>query len=298
MQDEMSDFTKVHTLTNQFEADVLSDALKQAEIPVIVRPFRETAYAEIFVTQKGWGWIMVPHEFEDRAKNIIQSALEDFEAKPLYSDPLEIDPALWKELREANPKNICAYSGTAFSEEAGFYLIPFFNTHLLCFPEQEKVDLENPDIYPVPDFELYLVTLTYLLRARKLEPSGQWIGEKEIPGGEQFFRGLHQFPFGRLLKRFGPDTALLERAARSLGATPVSMGDAAFAFQAFPRVPIALLMWEGDEEFPAAMHLRFDETISKHLPPLDVIWALANVTCRALDHAGQRFLDPEPGGSA
>ncbi len=291
MEDEFTDFTKVHILTNQFEADVLADALRQSEIPVLVRPFRETAYAEIFIPQKGWGWLMVPKKLENKAKSIIQSALEAFEDRPLYTDPLEIDPLLWQELRDADPQAVCANAKVIFHGEERRYAVPFFNTRLLCFPWEENIEIEDPGIYPVLDFELFLVTLHYLLRAQPTEPTGKWISEKEIPGGEQFFRGLHQFLFDPLLQAFGPRMDLLERAARSLGGIPVAMGDAAFAFSPFPKVPVALIYWRGDEEFSPTMHLRFDETIHVHLAKLDVIWALGNVTCEALHHGADNMPD-------
>ncbi len=293
MEDEFSDFTKVHILTNQFEADVLADALRQSEIPVLVRPFRETAYAEIFVPQKGWGWLMVPKDFEKKAKSVIQSALEAFENRPLYTDPMEIDPHLWQELRDADPQVVCANAKVTLHAEQSSYRIPFFTTHLLCFPQEETIEIEDPSIYPVLDFELFLVTLHYLLKAQPLEPTGKWISEKELPGGEQFFRNLHQFPVEPLMDALGSHMDLLENTARRLGGTPVAMGDRAYAFSVFPKVPVALLLWKGDEEFSPSVHLRFDETVHAQLAQLDVIWALGNVACEALHHGAQNALTHE-----
>jgi hypothetical protein len=59
------------------------------------------------------------------------------------------------------------------------------------------------------------------------------------------------------------------------------MADAAFAFQIAPRIPAAVLYWEGDEEFGAEAKLLFDKSISAHLA-LDVIYAMAAGMCKRL----------------
>jgi hypothetical protein len=59
------------------------------------------------------------------------------------------------------------------------------------------------------------------------------------------------------------------------------MADAAFAFSITPRIPVAVLLWEGDTEFPAEAKLLFDRTIAEQLPP-DVIFSLAVEICNRL----------------
>jgi len=43
-----------------------------------------------------------------------------------------------------------------------------------------------------------------------------------------------------------------------------------------------IVLWKGDEEFPAAINVRFDPTIHHHLHTLDTIWAMVNTVCRTL----------------
>ncbi|MEA3358683.1 MAG: DUF3786 domain-containing protein [Thermodesulfobacteriota bacterium] len=57
------------------------------------------------------------------------------------------------------------------------------------------------------------------------------------------------------------------------------LGDAAICLPVFPRVPVILILWEKDDEFPAEVNVNFDATISKHLP-LDCIWAMINVVSK------------------
>ena len=67
------EFVPVLTLHDSFAADVMRDALEKEGIPVLVRSFADTSFDGIFIPQKGWGLILVPKEFLDRAQRIISS---------------------------------------------------------------------------------------------------------------------------------------------------------------------------------------------------------------------------------
>jgi len=70
---------RVTVLDNRFEADVFSDALSKEGIPHLVRSFEDTAYDGIYVSQKGWGEILVYEEHFERAKEIIEEARRGFD---------------------------------------------------------------------------------------------------------------------------------------------------------------------------------------------------------------------------
>jgi hypothetical protein len=44
-----------------------------------------------------------------------------------------------------------------------------------------------------------------------------------------------------------------------------------------PRIPVTLILWLSDEEFPARADLLFDSTCEIHLP-LDILWSIAMMT--------------------
>lgn len=276
-------FVTVHTLSNRFEADMLTQALEQENIPVLVRGFEETAYDGLFIKQKGWGWLQVPEDFEATAREVIARVGPDLERRGLYEDPEEVDPYLWEQLAEANPDAVCVRAMVQYDAASRTYLVPFLNASCACNVAQRTIlPGGSGAAHRSGSFELYLVILHYLLEANAQALSGRWISEKDIPGGELFFRGPHQFPTGPLVKVFGRDRDLFRRAAESLGGAPVPMGDAAYRLWPLPRVPILFVLWEGDDEFEPALHVRFDATVSAQLLTLDTLWALVNVVSRIL----------------
>lgn len=71
-------FIKVETIENQFEADVIKNALENEQIPVMVRSFHDTAYDGIYIPQKGWGIVLVPEEQKEKAREIIAAIKSSF----------------------------------------------------------------------------------------------------------------------------------------------------------------------------------------------------------------------------
>ena len=123
-----------------------------------------------------------------------------------------------------------------------------------------------------------LFSVHYLLNARAIERSNEWVSEKDLPGGATFFRGPHAIPTQLIAKRFGNATDQFERVCRQLQGVPLAMADAAFRFEISPRIPAAVLYWCGDDDFPAESKLLFDRTIKAHCA-LDIIFALAVGIC-------------------
>jgi hypothetical protein len=286
-------FVSVHTLSNRFEADVLLDALKREGIPTFLRSFEETAYDGLFVCQRGWGWIMVPRELSVRALQIIQTLIQDLPTRSIYTDPSELDPMLWDRLRNADPEVTGRNARVAYDPNLAAYVVPFLGAQFLCSPDRESIEFVSGNPFITPDFQFCLALLHYLLEARPQDLSGRWIGEREIPGGELFFRGPHKLPLDPLTAIFGPKPEIFRRAAEEMNGIPVRMGDFAFQFSTLPRIPLLLVLWEGDDEFPPQLLIRFDDTVIVQLPKLDVIYALGNVFSRSIEVCA-KSLDTKP----
>jgi hypothetical protein len=62
-----------------------------------------------------------------------------------------------------------------------------------------------------------------------------------------------------------------------LGGIQAGYGDVAVTIPAFNRVPITLVFWKGDEEFPSNGHILFDSTVLDYLSAEDI-----NVLCQSI----------------
>lgn len=273
-------YIPVYTLANRFEADIVSDVLEKEGVPFWIRSFEETAYDGLFVIQKGWGQVLVPRSGFHQAIRLIYSVLKNSSQKGLYEEPEQVDPSLWEELLAKSADDVCRRANVFFNETTGSYEIPFFSTTLICSPANRTIEFKESLPYNRVDFELALVVLHYLLHAAPQNPTGKWVGEKDIPGGNVFFYGPHQLPTRPLEELFQVDMEYFDRAASILGGLREERGDRAYVFRVFPKVPVMLVFWKGDEEFEPKVNFRFDETIIRHFPVLDQIFALSYVVYR------------------
>jgi len=202
----------------------------------------------------------------------------------------EIDAGYWDELRTLDPGEVCRRSLATYDPVEEAYRIPLLHQEYAIHPFRRSITRET-DLaarshrYGDILFDEALVLIIYLLRAQEIPLAGKQQTEKELPGGETFFRGPHELARGPILKHFGRNMEAFHRAAASSGGQRLDFGDAAFRFQALPRVPLDYILWAEDDEFPARLTIAFDPTVSDHLP-LDVVWALVHLATRRLVEAG------------
>jgi len=191
----------------------------------------------------------------------------------------------WEDLRQKNPGEVCRRTGATYSLERKGYILPVLNQRYLILPDEQKIFCLRGDLCEEEKLRdyFYLMVLLYLLEAKEGEPSSTWISEKEIKGGTTFFRGPHALRVEDLKTALGNAPEAFGRAGKRLGGRELLFGDKAFALMVFPKIPLAYILWKGDEEFPPQITVMFDSTIQKHFA-LDGIWCIvAEVSQRLLD---------------
>lgn len=189
-------------------------------------------------------------------------------------DHCYIDDKLWEDLKNSDIETVCRNSGTSFDTEGNFYRIPVLDTEFAVFPEKKKIE-ELPGFKAINDneVEIYLYLLHYLLGAKDIPLAGKPVADKEIKGGEMFFRGLHALPTEDIINKFGRDTTGFIQAGKRLGGRVSEFGDASIELMAAPKLPVIYVLWAADDEFPASVTYLFDQTIGQFLP-LDVIYGM------------------------
>jgi hypothetical protein len=117
-----------------------------------------------------------------------------------------------------------------------------------------------------------LSILWYLTGAKEIPLSGRLVQPENLKGGQIFFRGTHILPLDKLASRYGKDTEGFIKRGERLGGRRLAHGDTSIELFPFPRIPVVLILWGEDEEFPARADLLFDSTCQLHLA-LDVLWS-------------------------
>jgi hypothetical protein len=106
-----------------------------------------------------------------------------------------------------------------------------------------------------------------------VKPAGEWISYQEVPDGRFYLDAFIRRAKKPLIEAFGQQPDRLIPLAKALyGAIPFDQGDVSILIKAIPMIPVALIMWRGDEEFPPDGNILFDRTVSGFLSAEDIAW--------------------------
>ena len=198
-----------------------------------------------------------------------------------------VHEAHWQRLASLAPGDVCRRSGARYAAASGSYFLPLLDRHVEVDPATRTVrwcdECRRPD--RGPGYNVSLVAVVYLIEAKEIHPAGEWVTAESLRAGAFFFRGPHAVPTAEVAGRFGHDPDAFRRAGNRLGGKPVEWGDACIQVQVLPRIAVRLVLWLGDEEFPARVTMLFDRLVDDHLP-LDVLHGMTrHVTSSLLQTA-------------
>jgi hypothetical protein len=107
--------------------------------------------------------------------------------------------------------------------------------------------------------------LTYLYKADGTPPRDRWLGFRELPDGLFYASAFQGYTGAELIRDLNGDVAAFKTASEKLQGTALGIGDAGYDFQVLPRLKLAVVMWAGDDEFPAQAQVLFQETAAHYL---------------------------------
>jgi hypothetical protein len=199
-------------------------------------------------------------------------------SEPVHS----VHPSLWENLMQADPTEVCRRSGAQFDKATGFYLLDFLQERYRIEPKGRVIEpVAGPIPAGGPSIDLQVILLTYLLSAQELPLADKLVAVGSLKGGKCFFQGPHSFPLDPLIEQYGRDPQGFLDRGLSLGAVQEVYGDVSLRLAALPRVPVVMVLWGADEEFPPRLSVVFDASVDQHLP-LDALYGLVTEICRRM----------------
>lgn len=190
----------------------------------------------------------------------------------------------WDELVAIDTGDVSRRALAFYNEAEKAYELRLLSDDLLVYPEKREVKrVSEPasESDPPPDFNTVLISVHYLLRAQEVPIAGEYIADSQITDGAFFFKGPHALPSWRIEKKWGSDASTFLEKGKLIGGKPIKFGDMGLEFLVLPRVQIAYVLWEADDEFPARSQILFDASAEKHFA-LDVMWAMCNLVTEKL----------------
>jgi hypothetical protein len=183
----------------------------------------------------------------------------------------------WNILRGLKPGDVSRNAAVEYDNAAGIYLLKSYGMDIFIDPEKNTIYSSAPEAALLLDRLGYfsrLSILCYLISSRDIPLSGKLVQPVNLKGGHIFFRGTHVLPLDKLASQFGNDPGGFLKRGRELGGKQMNYGDASVQLFPLPRIPVVIILWQEDEEFPPRTDLLFDSTCEFHLA-LDILWSIA-----------------------
>ena len=139
--------------------------------------------------------------------------------------------------------------------------------YIVGYPE---ISVEEAETGQEPPIAIRILILHYLIKADGTPLADSWVAFRELPDGRVYDAAFRRRANLRLAQTFGSDLDGFVAAAKSLGGTRLTYGDASFLFPMFPRLRLAAVLYLADEEFPASANVLFDAAASHYLPTEDL----------------------------
>ncbi|MCQ2437283.1 MAG: DUF3786 domain-containing protein [Clostridia bacterium] len=109
--------------------------------------------------------------------------------------------------------------------------------------------------------------------------SGRYCPVNSLKGIAQT-SGLGNDLFAQAVKRLSDRPDVLRRSCEQLGGEPYPVGDVAYKLPLFDVLPMVLILWEGDDEFPPAMKMLWDENLLSYMRYETAYYAMAMILDR------------------
>ncbi len=190
----------------------------------------------------------------------------------------------WEILSGIDPSVVSRNASAIYDDANNYYIVRSFCCNFIVKPE-ERIILNNSQqgeilLKKYPYFFIHSC-LRYLIHAKDIPLTGRLIKPANVKGGDLFFRGSHILPLDGLAKRYGENRQSFLKKGDELCAEVLNYGDASVRLLPMPKIPVTLILWLQDEEFPARADLLFDSSCELQVP-IDIIWSIAMMSTLAM----------------
>ena len=187
-----------------------------------------------------------------------------------YGQELAYKLAVSELARVDDLKQLCLKSGAQLKliDSQKVITLEFLNrSYQIRFPDIDVSLVDGKEPVPLRD---KLLILHYLRRAKGSPITNKVITFRELPEGASYFPNFSQRAIRPILDNFGQEPRQLLDAALKLGGHKADYGDASVTINAFSRLAITLVLWQGDDEFAPRGSILFSNTISDYLSTEDI----------------------------
>ncbi len=173
----------------------------------------------------------------------------------------------WEGLAALDSIEVARKSGASYDPGKEEFRLVFLGNEYSI--QASKKSVQDPARHDVKPFMAVLL-LHYLIFAKDIGLEGKLISFRELRGGAVYYNAFQRRAQLPITETFGDNPGALRAAGEHIQATDRNHGDISIEIVVFPKVPVTVIIWEGDEEIPPSSNMLFDASIKELLPTEDV----------------------------
>ncbi len=173
----------------------------------------------------------------------------------------------WKELVGQDYSEVARRSATEFDETERVFKLKFMGDEYLVKPDGRAV-VTADGAFTNPFYAFLIVH--YLIGAKDVPLAGEVISFRELYGGDVYYLAFKNRAIETIRRGFESRPEELVKRGLEMGGEEAGMGDYSVRIPVFPKLPVVIVMWLGDEEVPTSANILFDKTAGEHLHTEDI----------------------------
>lgn len=190
-----------------------------------------------------------------------------------------------KKYRACSLKDMAHCSG--YAVEGSAFLIEFLG-------EQYKVHYPSGKFEAVSNTEerlpvaIQILILRYMANPTTVQNTGKLVSYQELPAGSIYLEPFTHRAIYPLVRSFGSHPDNLKEVVNCLGGKSNGLGDVGVTLRVFPHIPLTLILWRADDEFPPSGNILFDSSAPAFLSTEDYA-ALASAVVFTLNRLSSKL---------
>ncbi|WP_019176195.1 DUF3786 domain-containing protein [Methanomassiliicoccus luminyensis] len=146
--------------------------------------------------------------------------------------------------------------------------LPVMGRRCVIDPASRSITINGAELEPIAS----MLVVLYLAGAGDAGVTGKLISFRQLPGGDVFFAAFKKRVIDAIWELFPDRPEALMAAAGALGARKLRQGDASAQIEVFPRLPVTVILWKGDDEVSGSANVLFDESASRIMDTEDLAY--------------------------
>jgi len=200
-------------------------------------------------------------------------------AESRSADPTE---AAWSRLHVRASEALAADSGARLSPDGRMLRLTVVDREFdIDVPARQITYAEGER--PAVSAHIRILILHYLAAAGQAHVANGLATFREFEGGDLYYPAFKSRVIDRIVGTFGAAPGVLRQVGETLGAEPVNAGDVGFRVPFFPKLPIVVVLWLGDDEVSPAANVLFDANAGLVLPTEDLAVAAEALVHRLIE---------------